>query len=223
MQFSLRNRTIRNIATVVVLLSLVAAALGYMKYRYQIRQAFVHPVVVLSSIAGSSSAVHIGGGYFLAANHGISPDEASVELRSPGDDTAHVAGVLWKSLMYDIALVYAPTLETIDSYSLSCDVLTVGQNLQFHGNPGYLTGISTWGRVAGPERELPTSPWATVVPVDAVIIPGMSGGSVINEHNQLAGIMVGTLIMSPNPFSTTFTGISYIIPGNRLCNLIHRW
>jgi S1-C subfamily serine protease len=224
MQFSLKNIPFWGISVAIIIISLLFASftLGYMKRELIETRQFSHPVVIVAARGGSSSAVHIGRGYFLASNHGIGPAETSVELHSPDEEEKHIATVMWKSLLYDIALIHAPTLETLDSYSLSCDILTVGQQLQFHGNPGNMTGITTWGRVAGLERESPESPWKTYVPVDGVIIPGMSGGSVTDERNRLVGIMVGTLVMSPNFMSSTFTGISYIIPGNRLCDLLHR-
>ena len=175
----------------------------------------IHPVVLvtLEGESGHASAVHIGNGYFLTANHFVKSD---IQIYLAKDVEATL---LWTSTLYDIAYLYAPELDHINHYELSCAELKVGDLLEFHGNPSDLESISTWGRVAGAARQLEDSIWETVVPVNANIIPGMSGGSVTNMNNELVGINIGAQVI-PMAFGLSLTGISYIIPSSTICQLL---
>jgi S1-C subfamily serine protease len=178
-----------------------------------------HPVVLLTLVDNHafSSAVHIGNGYFLTTNHSLM-GRTEVNLLPQGFYEPVLASVVWTSSTYDIAYLYAPELEIIRNYPLSCNDIHIGQELEFHGNPAGLLSISTWGRVAGNPFNPPTPTWDLVVPVDAAIIPGMSGGSV-TYNGDLVGIIVGTHIYDTG-FAFTFTGISYIVPNTVLCELL---
>jgi S1-C subfamily serine protease len=214
----------------VVLLS--AAALHYGMFdAYLSEQADpsrAQPIFVMVTIdseqrqQGRSSAVHIGNGYFLASYHAV-VEHVDVTLRSPADETLHEGKVLWISPTHDIAFVHAPSLAGALSYQLACEPLQIGQQLEFRGSPDGLEGLTTWGRVAGPPRSITRPAWQNVVPVDAVILPGMSGGSVMDQNGRLAGIVIGTYTMSTDMFaSRSYTGISYIVPGETLCVLLNR-
>jgi S1-C subfamily serine protease len=178
-----------------------------------------HPVVLLTLVNNNSfsSAVHIGDGYFFTTNHSLI-GRTEVNLLPQGFDEPVVASVVWSSSEYDIAYLYAPELAIISSYELSCEDIHIGQELEFHGNPAGLLSISTWGRVAGNPFNHDMSTWELIVPVDAAILPGMSGGSA-TYNDKLVGIIVGTHVFNYN-FSFSFTGISFIVPNTVLCELL---
>jgi S1-C subfamily serine protease len=66
--------------------------------------------------------------------------------------------------------------------------------------------------------------WKKALPVNSTIIPGMSGGAVINNKNELKGINVGTMTaivgMTPLGPMTSFTNISYIVEAADICFLM---
>jgi S1-C subfamily serine protease len=194
------------------------SAIGFDVYKSQ-TERISHPVVLLTvpETNATSSAVHVGNGYFFTTNHSLL-NKLKVELLPQGFDEPILANVLWISSTYDIAYVYAPELSNMNHYPLSCVELEIGQELEFHGNPAGLTAISTWGRVAGSPFNPPTDFWELIVPVHATIIPGMSGGSV-TLNGELVGINVGTHVYSMG-FAGSFTNISYIVPNSVLCQLI---
>lgn len=182
---------------------------------------FSHPVVLLTvpDSAALASAVHIGNGYFLTANHTLL-NRTQVNLLPQEFDEPVMANVMWVSASYDVAYLYAPELSHISHYPLTCEELQMGQELVFHGNPAGLSSISTWGRVAGKPFNPDTPFWELVLPVNAAIVPGMSGGSA-TVNDELVGINVGTHVYNLG-FSGSFTNISYIVPNTVLCQLLFR-
>lgn len=202
----------------IFLLFILIFTIGYDSHSSQY-STISHPVVLLTvpDTNAVSSAVHIGNGYFLTTNHSL-VEKSEVNLLPQGYEEPILANVIWTSLRHDIAYLYAPELSIIRHYPLSCEELYIGQELEFHGNPAGLQSISTWGRVAGKPLNPDTNVWEHVVPVNASIIPGMSGGSVTFD-DKLVGINVGTQVYNMG-FSGSFTGISYIVPNSILCQLL---
>jgi S1-C subfamily serine protease len=184
------------------------------------------PVVLAYNEAqqNRSSAVYIGSGYFLTAAHIIDKGQKQIVLETNLEQKL-VAEVLWSASDYDVSLLYSEHYDTvdIDSYSIDCSPLSIGDELRFIGNPSSAKFITTWGRVSSYEVTIENM-WKRVIPVDATIIPGMSGGAAVNENNLLRGINVGTLRavsgMSPMGPQASFTGISYIVEAQDICFLM---
>jgi serine protease DegQ len=167
----------------------------------------------------SSSAVYIGNGYVLTSHHGLADGktltlttESGVEIESDH---------LWSAESYDIALFRVDTELNINSYNLDCSPLYLHDSLIFVGNPLNLTHITVTGTVAGNPIYNLTERWSYLIPVQAPIIPGMSGGAVIDLRGNLRGINVGTMILNQG-FAFSFTGVSYIVPGDVICMLLNR-
>jgi S1-C subfamily serine protease len=203
----------------MVVISLVSVFAIQDIYNTKPKEEISHPVVYLMipDTGSYSSAVHIGNGLFLTTNHSLS-NGLEAQLLAQDIDEPAMANVLWISSRHDIALLHAPELKHIDSYELSCEPLHIGQPLTFHGNPAGLRSITTWGNISGEPFEIRSDTWETVVPVDGVILPGMSGGSVIS-NDKLVGIIVGTMTLQLG-FGQSFTGISFIISSDILCDLL---
>lgn len=185
----------------------------------------IHPVVKLtvkSAPTSHSSAVHIGDGYFFTSAHAIPENEEIIYAQPQTYDERVEIELLWTAPNYDVALLYASDLSRISNYSLSCNKLTVGQELEFHGNPQSQKSISTWGKVAGTKRDLEKYDWKEAIPVSGNIVTGMSGGSVTNNQNELVGINAGFFAHPINPYSYSMTGISFIIPSSTLCKLLNK-
>lgn len=184
------------------------------------------PVVLAynESQQNRSSAVYIGDGYFLTASHILGRDQKQVVLETNLEQRL-VADVLWTAREYDISLLYTEHYDSvaIDSYSIDCSPLEIGDELRFIGNPANATFITLWGRVSSFETSVDNM-WRRIIPVDASIVPGMSGGAAVDEDNRLRGINVGTLRavvgMTPMGPDASFTGISYIVEAEDICFLM---
>lgn len=183
----------------------------------------VHPVVKLTmeEMQGHASAVHIGNGFFITVKHALSDDSDGVLLKSTKWETPVSADVLWTSEIYDIAYLDAEGELEIDHYDISCKPLIVGQELEFHGNPGSLEDIITYGRVSN-SNEISDFIWKSVVVVNTTILPGMSGGAVLNANKELVGIIVGTNMRQTSPYSSSHTEISFIVPSTIICKLLNK-
>ena len=171
-----------------------------------------------------SSAVYIGNGYFLTAAHILADNQSELVMETNIGQTL-VADLLWTSTAYDISLFFFNDYDLvhIESYNINCSSLSIGDELRFVGNPTNLEFINTWGRVSAKEMQVPNM-WKRAIPVNATILPGMSGGAVVDDKNDLRGINVGTLRavsgMTPMGPQASFTGISYIVEAEDICFLM---
>lgn len=175
------------------------------------------PVVKLLVKGGHGSGAHIGGGYVLTATHVTSGNDAMSYLRDDGKTGGAV--VLWENKTFDIALVKLDTAKGISAANLECRTPAPGEDVVLRGNPLILNHITTWGRISG--APLPIGPWGNLVPVDASIAGGMSGGGLFDRDGDLIGINVGMMIQ-PRGYSGTAVGLSLAVPGSTICELLAR-
>lgn len=168
-----------------------------------------HVKVTYAESKGHGSATHIGGGYFLTAAHVIK-DDATPLLDGVNSE------VLWVNEKYDVALLHANVYNTAKA-NLECREPEVSERVSMYGNPINLEGVTTWGQVSGVSREV--GPWASVIPVNAAIAPGMSGGALMDEGGDLVGVNVGVMVMAVG-FSGGPVGIGYSVPSSVICMLM---
>lgn len=174
---------------------------------------------------GHGSAVHIGDGYFLTANHVVDNVE-TVTLIDSNDLEWEAVEVLWTNEKYDVALLYNPSQSqflgtlrelAIDSAELSCEPPSLGDEVWLRGNPVDIRDAQTYGHVASGPME--AGPWGEVITIGAPIGPGMSGGGLFNANDELVGINVGAPLFSIGQGGSTM-GLGYSVPANILCHLL---
>lgn len=153
------------------------------------------------------SAVHIGNGIVLTAAHCVeNPD--GMTLKTNLNVVSH-AELLWKNTDIDIALLRSE-MPDVRASVLDCRTAVTGEPVEAIGTPHGMDFIHTWGRVAGAPR--PLAAWAMTVPTDITMMPGMSGGPVLDRLSHLVGITVGTI--------GGFFG--FMVPGSAICPLLAR-
>lgn len=182
------------------------------------------PVVKVVVEGGHGSGSHLGNGFILTAAHVAS--EGIVRIRTDQDEERQ-AEVLWSSKAYDISLLKYIQSETpldIGSLPLPCGigVPAVGERIRARGNPFDIDGVQTTGTVA--KRFLkPEGPWRSVFIADMSVLPGMSGGPVLDDDNRIRGVIVGMLGRGSafgGPMGSF--GLAYIVPTEVVCNLLGR-
>lgn len=194
-------------------------------YQAMIQPPIVNPdpmtATMKLSIAGGGhgSGTHIGGGYVITAGH-VAENEGDKLTARFEDGTERKAVTLWSNHTYDIALLKIDGTD-IPASQLECRTPTVGEHLRFLGNPLAMEWITTSGYVAGPVTHAYPEAWDTVLPVDAALAGGMSGGGTFDDDGSLVGVNVGIPIQ-PMGYSGTATGISFVVPGEVVCGLLAR-
>lgn len=176
-----------------------------------------HPGSVVKVLVdgGHGSAVHIGNGYMLTAAHVV---EDAKEVKFKADDGSEgTAEVMWVAKAYDVAMLHTTT--KLEASHISCAQLKVGTPVEARGNPADQEFISTWGKVGGSTTG--ESPWKASIVVSMTIVPGMSGGALLDDYGRLVGVVVGVMAKQ-TPFSSSLMGIGYVVPTYAICGMLGR-
>lgn len=170
------------------------------------------PYVTLVSGSGTGSGVHIGHGYILTAGHVAT---MGGELSATDDQgRTHKLTVLWVNTAKDIALLKLDDGAPLASAPLSCDAPIIGQHVRAYGNPLAIESVYASGTIVG--KPIQEGPWQSVMMLDLTIVPGMSGGALVNDAGQVVGINVGVMVYG------ALTGFGYAVPSSVACDLMAR-
>lgn len=166
---------------------------------------------------GHGSAVHIGHGLYLTAAHVVA--EATDTLIVQREDrSTKPATVLWSSSVYDLALIRIADPDWTATLPINCEMAPAGLHITAYGNPKELSFLRAEGYVAG--GEMSADRWASALPIDMTVLPGMSGGGVLDDSGRLVGIAVGVL-GGGGPFPS-FTGFGLMVPTSAVCQVLGR-
>ena len=167
----------------------------------------------------TGSGVHIGNGFILTAGH-VTDGLTNINVLLSDGSTA-VGEVLWTNSPevggYDVSLVYVPGLKA-EASPLSCAPTHTGEDVSIIGNPGPLTFLETWGKVSGPITAGQWYVWKSLVALDIVSAPGVSGGPVFDAGGEVVGILVSGLIIE----GRGNYAYSMMVPGTAICHLLGR-
>jgi serine protease Do len=179
------------------------------------KSAFLE-VLVDDYLAGSAVLVD-SNGLVLTAAHVIGGPGKRIELLST------VAGrqpteVLAVDLGHDLALLkVAPRRDSYPGLALASASPEAGDDVYLMGTPVFRHAVMTRGMVA---RDTVAFEWygnryVEVMPVDASVMSGMSGGPWLNERCEIVGIQSG--LMTSKPASD---GIAFMAPHAALRSLL---
>lgn len=170
------------------------------------------PYVTIVSGSGTGSGVHIGHKYILTAGHVAS---MGGELSAKDDQgRTHKLTTLWVNAAKDIALLKLDDDAPISSAPLSCDAPVIGQHVRAYGNPLAIESVYSEGKIVG--APITEGPWQSVEMLDLTIVPGMSGGALVNDAGQVVGINVGVMVYG------ALTGFGWSVPSTVVCDLLGR-
>lgn len=174
--------------------------------------------VKLTAPFWTGSGVYLGDGFIITAGHVTDGLKNISVLMSDGKKAT--GEVLWTNTLdgggYDVSLVYAKGLPAA-SAKLSCRPTKVGDHVSIVGNPNILTFLETWGRVSGAVSPLGWGDWKSLVALDIVAAPGVSGGPVYNDSGGVVGILVSGLVDQHGTY-----GYSFMVPSTTICMMLGR-
>jgi len=169
----------------------------------------------MNSGSGATSATGTGvivnaNGAILTALHVVDGADA-VEV-TYADGTESAAALTGSDAKRDIAMLTPAKLPETVVPAVLGGGLAVGDDVVAVGNPLGLTATTTSGVVSGLDRVLSRKAAADIpglIQFDAAVNPGSSGGPLINDRGQVAGIVVALA----NPTDAgTFIGIGFAVP-----------
>jgi S1-C subfamily serine protease len=175
-----------------------------------------HTVKVVVAAGGHGSGVHIGNGIVLSAAHVAGEGEKITIQTSDGE--ARDAAVYWSSASFDLALIQT-TSDNLPTVNLTCTDPLPGDAVIAEGNPQSLEFVSARGYVVGGARK--SDIWESVIPLDMTIVPGMSGGPLIDMRGNLVGITVAVMTTRLG-LTPSLTGFGYAVPPSAICALLGR-
>lgn len=199
-----------------IIVALALLAIGYLVFNTTDYPRTASAAVKVQLEKGHGSGVHIGDGLVLTAAH-VASEGAIVKLKLD-DGTEREATVVWASAASDVALLRTSG-DGLAASVLNCAPVIVGQPVTAHGNPLNIEFIATRGHIVAGDAK--RGQWASTAVVDMTILPGMSGGGVLNDRGEVVGIAVGLLTL-PLGLSVSATGIGMIVPAKHICGLLGR-
>lgn len=182
-------------------------------------QIFPTSMVKVKVAGGHGSGFYIGRDMVITAQHvtaGAKGGKVSLLTR----DGQTVDGeVLWSSEKFDVAAIRAHLPASVYPSYLSCTVPQRGEEITISGNPFVAEDITVWGHIAGKHQS--AGRWASVVPVNAAVVQGQSGGPLYDRGGSVIAMIVGTM-MIPVGMGGSLTGIGVAVPGRTICELMGR-
>jgi putative serine protease PepD len=157
---------------------------------------------------GTGVIVNADGTILTAAHVVTGADQIEVSYADGSKSAATVAG---SDIKQDVATLTPATLPETVVPAVLGGGLDVGDDVVAIGNPLGLTGSTTSGVVSGLDRvaRSESGQISGLVQFDAAVNPGSSGGPLLNDRGQVAGVVVALA----NPTEAgTFIGIGFAVP-----------
>jgi S1-C subfamily serine protease len=171
------------------------------------------------------SAVNIGDGFYVTAYHVV---ETNVKTGNPvmtltNDQGQKTLGLIrYAKPDYDIAVLFTLDTHFTKQMFLNCDTLSVGSEVKTIGNPDLFDFLEFDGNISG--KKFPFAYWKDVYPVAGTIIPGMSGGALVDDTGRLAGVNIGyrPFQLSKTVLSedSSYVNISFAVPSDIVCQMM---
>jgi hypothetical protein len=153
-------------------------------------------VIVTQDHKGNSVAQ--GSGFFIApglvaTNLHVLKRASQGYVKSISQDVTYkITNVQAFSLKRDICVLYLADAKSSTTLPTSKDDALVGQDILVAGNPEGLEATFSKGIVSA------IRPGVGLLQIDAPISPGSSGGPVVNNHGEVIGLAVSSLVEGQN-------------------------
>lgn len=165
------------------------------------------------------SATYLGNGYALTAAHVVggaylSPLWKTIRVVDEFGNEYDGTVALF-NLEQDYALVRIRSTVPVDYMTLDCGPQYMAQPLQAYGLQPLGNVIYLPGEIVGHEFVLNEEMGLSVIPTNAALFPGMSGGAVVS-NGQIIGIN-NAILMRGNALFAWGTDLSFFVPSSVFC------
>ena len=173
---------------------------------YRAREITV--LVVDASRSRYGAGVLVAPNKVLTANHVVLSDQVGVSFYKTRS-TFIIGKIVWRSKNVDLALLSIPPV-VVSPAVISCELPELGTPVFIIGQSAYRVGwTSRYGKVASSDVD----PDGSVI-VYMFATSGDSGAGVFNYDGKLVGILETIQISG----SSGNAGLSFIIPGSKICS-----
>lgn len=156
------------------------------------------------------SAFHIGDGYFITASHVVGDNDKAKIITDMG--AFRTVTVMWRDKELDIALLKVDDEINLDEVELSCAPPERGA-VTIYGLPHGFDFMAMSATIS--QEELHDigikggGKWRVLVIVSVDVVPGMSGGPVVNSDGYVVAVIVGTNDQ-----------LGFAVPSGEVCKLL---
>lgn len=155
-----------------------------------LQHSYGSPHVKISVPVGHGSGTYIGNGRILTALHVVAG--ASVITVRTEDRQVATARMILADPDSDMAVLQLDSAILSDTARISCAWAKRGDTVRSYGNPLKFEFVEHIGHIAGSEHvSFQTVKRAMLLNIS--ILPGMSGGAVLNESGRIIGINTARL------------------------------
>jgi len=189
------------------------------------QQASCTVSVVTPKEYATGSGFHVGHGLIVTAAHVIGEYSPSVSINVTFDGISmYPAKMISSNPELDIAIVYLPKIkEHIGKIEFgNSNEVERGDMIAVIASPEGFHDTSTVGRVTNihqsPEIDENSPAWNDLILIDIDLLPGSSGGMVLNQDGKLIGMVLG--ILDRTGQTPLLVGLNSVQPSNKLVSIV---
>lgn len=181
--------------------------------------------VITSKEYSTGSGFHVGNGLIVTAAHVIGEYSPASSINVTFDGISmYPAKMVLADKNNDVAVIHLPKIQREIGKIKFADSNLVerGEMIAVIASPEGFHDTSTVGRVTNihqsPELENGEPAWNDLILVDINLLPGSSGGMVLNRNSELIGMVLG--ILDRTGQAQPIVGLNSVQPSNKLVSIV---
>ncbi len=196
----------------VILLALSATVLGKRSVSL-IASRYASSVVSITALDEDGKPLSKGSGFFVdtegsvVTNHHVLAGSVEARVRTSDGRQGRVLEITRDDPLLDLVVVRTSLRKTIPLILGDSDAIRIGDEIIIMGNPAVLKDSVSLGTV----RDVLKAEGITLIQSTAPILPGSSGGPMMNPEGKVIGVATAFLDLGQN--------VSFAMPANYLKTL----
>jgi putative serine protease PepD len=180
--------------------------------------------VITSKEYSTGSGFHVGGGLIVTAAHVIGDDSPATSINVTFDGVSmYPAKLVSSDKNTDVAIIYLQKIqESIGKIDFAdSNLVERGEMIAVIASPEGFHDTSMIGRVTNIHQSPPIEDdpaWNDLILVDIDLLPGSSGGMVLNQESKLIGMVIG--ILDRTGQEQPIVGLNSVQPSNKIVSIV---